>query len=124
MNDEVQIAKPSKLVRVFNIALLISNFLMAFGIIAIQFARETYAEISNQIPPPEGPLMDSVLLDLLLRKSIAILVALFLVVLIIKEKKMKTIRNRIYVNLVAFVALAGYASLLVYLIYSPVLSAN
>jgi hypothetical protein len=62
---------------------------MAFGVIAFKFARATYAEICNQIFSPEVPLMDSAILDLSLRKSVAILVVVVLVALVIKEKKLR-----------------------------------
>jgi ABC-type nickel/cobalt efflux system permease component RcnA len=97
---------------------------MAFGVIVIKFARETYVEISNQLFSLEAPLMDSVMLDLLLRKSMAILVIIFLVALVYKEKKIKSVKHRFFINLAAFAVITCYASLLIYLIYSPVLSAT
>lgn len=124
MNDTIKVAKTLKLMRVLNIIMLIFNFLIAFGVIAIKFARETYVEISNQLFSPEAPLMDSTILDLLLRKSMAIIVIIFIVALVLKEKKMKSVKHRFYVNLAAFGAITGYASMLIYLIYSPVLSAT
>jgi len=87
-----------KIIRVINIAMLIINFLTTFGIIAIKFARQTYVEISNQHFSPDGPLMDSMVLDLLLRKSVAVFMVLILVALIIKEIKVKSIRNRLYIK--------------------------
>lgn len=113
-----------KKIRVLNIVMLIFNFLMALGVISIKFARATYVEISNQIFSPEGPLMDSAILDLLLRKSMAILVIVILLVLVIKEKKIKPVKHRLYINMAAFGAIAGYASLLIYLIYLPIFRAS
>lgn len=124
MNDELEATKSPKIIRVLNIVMLIFNFLMAFGVIAIKFARATYVEISNQIFSPEGPLMDSAILDLLLRKSMAVLVIVILVVLVIKEKKIKLVKHRLYINMAAFAAIAGYASLLIYLIYLPIFRAS
>ncbi len=124
MDDELKVNKTSKVARIFNAIMLVVNFLMAFGVIALKFARETYVSISNQIFSPDGPLMDSVILDILLRKSAAVLVIVFLAALVIKEKKVEPVQTRLYINIAAFAAIAGYASLLIYLIYSPVTTAT
>jgi cell division protein FtsW (lipid II flippase) len=85
------------------------NFLMVVGVIAIKSTRAANAEISNQKLSPEVPLMDLAMLDLLLRKSMAILVVVVLLALVIMEKKIKLVKNRLYLILAAFVAIAGYA---------------
>jgi len=120
MDDELKVNNTSKIARIFNVIMLIFNFLMALGVTAIKFASESYVSISNQLFPPDGPLMDSVILDILLRKSAVVLIVVFLAVLVFKEIKVKPIRTRLYINIAAFAAIAGYASLLIYLIYSPV----
>jgi cell division protein FtsW (lipid II flippase) len=89
--------------------MLVFNFLMVFGVIAIKSTRVANAEISNQKLSPEVPLMDLAMLDLLLRKSMAILVVVVLLALVIMEKKIKLVKNRLYLILAAFVAIAGYA---------------
>jgi hypothetical protein len=124
MNDRLEVARTLRIVRVSNIIIFIFNFLIAFGLIAIKLARATYLEISNELFSPEAPLMDSIVLDLLLRKSVAILVIVFLFTLVIKEKKIKSVRHRLCANLIVFAFTAGYASLLIYLIYSPVFHAT
>ncbi len=124
MDDELKVNKTSKVARIFNAIMLVVNFLMAFGVIALKFARETYVSISNQIFSPDGPLMDSVILDILLRRSATVLVIFFLAALVIKEKKVEPVQTRLYINIAAFAAIAGYASLLIYLIYSPVTTAT
>jgi cell division protein FtsW (lipid II flippase) len=85
------------------------NFLMVVGVIAIKSTRVANAEISNQKLSPEVPLMDLAMLDLLLRKSMAILVVVVLLALVIMEKKIKLVKNRLYLILAAFVAIAEYA---------------
>lgn len=83
--------------------------MMVVGVIAIKSTRAANAEISNQKLSPEVPLMDLAMLDLLLRKSMAILVVVVLLALVIMEKKIKLVKNRLYLILAAFVAIAGYA---------------
>lgn len=125
MNEKPNSAKekPTKIARIINIMLLAFNIVAAMGVIALKFSRATYVEISNQIFSPGTPLMDSTLLDLLLRKSCSVYIVIFVIVLVLKEKRIKTIYRRIRMNIAALACIMIYTSLLLYLIYGPVIRA-
>jgi hypothetical protein len=115
--------KPTKVARMINIILLIFNLVAAMGVISLKFSRATYVEISNQIFSPETPLMDSTLLDLLLRKSCAIFIVIFVIVVLLKEKRIKAVYKRIRVNMAALACIMIYTFLLLNLVYGPVIRA-
>lgn len=106
-----------------NIILLVFNLVAAMGVISLKFSRATYVEISNQIFPPKTPLMDSTLLDLLLSKGCAVFIVLFMIVVVLKETRIKNIYKRIRVNIAALACIMIYTFLLLYLVYGPVISA-
>ncbi|MGD9006544.1 MAG: hypothetical protein PVG41_01420 [Desulfobacteraceae bacterium] len=113
--------KPTKIAQIINIILLIFNLVAAMGVISLKFSRATYIEISNQIFSPGTPLMDSILLDLLLRKSCAVFIVIFAVIVVLKEKRIKTMYNRIRMNIAALACIMMYTFLLLYLVYKPVI---
>lgn len=92
-------------------------------VIALKFSRNTYQEISNEIFSPDKALMDSGMLDFLLRKEFAIIVVLFLGLIVLKEIRISSIRKRLKINLAALIGLLAYAAMLLYMIYSPVITA-
>lgn len=118
------IENPNKVTQIFNVLLIIVNFFIAFAIIVLKFSRTTYQEISNEIFSPDKPLMNSGVLDFLLRKEISIVVVLFLGLIVFKEFKISSIRKCLQMNLIAFFGLLAYVAMLLYLIYSPVISAT
>jgi hypothetical protein len=115
--------KPTKVARIINIILLVFNFVAAMGVISLKFSRATYLEMSDQIFSPGTPLMDSTLLDLLLRKSCAVFIVIFVIVVLLKEKRIKAIYKRIRVNIAALACIMLYTFLLLYLVYGPVIRA-
>jgi hypothetical protein len=68
--------KPTRVARIINIILLVFNLVAALGVISLKLSRGTYVEINNQIFPPGTPLMDSTVLDLLLRKSCVVFIVI------------------------------------------------
>ena len=123
MADNIAIGSREKVTYILNILLIIVNFIVAFVVIALKFSRNTYQEISNEIFSPDKALMDSGMLDFLLRKEIAIIVVLFLGLIVLKEIRISSIRKRLKINLAALIGLLAYAAMLLYMIYSPVITA-
>ncbi len=122
MNDDLAIEKQSKAAIILNVILLVFNFVLALGVIALKFSRETYVEISNQIYSPDKPLMDSTMLDFMLQKGMSIVIFIILAWIVGKEIRIKSIHRRLRLNLAVFVGLSAYATLLLYLIYVPVIN--
>lgn len=120
MNKNLSVGTSSKAVRFLNMALLIVSTITAIGVIAINSSRDYFVQISNQIFSPEKPLMDSYVLDLLLRKGTSIIILIFTGWIILKEKKIESVRRRLGFNIVAFAGLAVYAVLIIYFIYAPI----
>ena len=123
MADNIAIGSREKVTYILNILLIIVNFIVAFMVIALKFSRNTYQEISNEIFSPDKALMDSGMLDFLLRKEFAIIVVLFLGLIVLKEIRISSIRKRLKINLAALIGLLAYAAMLLYMIYSPVITA-
>jgi hypothetical protein len=123
MADNIVIGNREKITYILNILLIIVNFLVASVIIALKFSRNTYQEISNEIFSSDRALMDSGMLDFLLRKEIAIIVVLFLGLVVLKEIRVSSIRKRLNINLAVFVGFVAYATMLLYMIYYPVIAA-
>ena len=124
MTYDNTIDKPKKFAIITNSLLLVINFLLAIGIIVLNFSRDRYTEISKQIFTEDTSLMNSSLLDAILRKETSILIIVFLAFLVIKEKRIKHLKNRILYNIYAFICLMIYEALLLYLIYSPIIHAG
>ena len=120
MNKNLSVSNSSKAVRFLNMALLIVSTITAIGVIAINSSRDYFVQISNQIFSPEKPLMDSYVLDLLLRKGTSIIILIFTGWIILKEKKIESVRRRLGFNIVALAGLAVYAVLIIYFIYAPI----
>ncbi len=123
MADNIAIGSREKVTYILNILLIIVNFIVAFMVIALKFSRNTYQEISNEIFSPDKALMDSGMLDFLLRKEFAIIVVLFLGLIVLKEIRISSIQKRLKINLAALIGLLAYAAMLLYMIYSPVIRA-
>lgn len=123
MADNIAIGSREKVTYILNILLIIVNFIVAFMVIALKFSRNTYQEISNEIFSPDKALMDSGMLDFLLRKEFAIIVVLFLGLIVLKEIRISSIQKRLKINLAALIGLLAYAAMLLYMIYSPVITA-
>jgi hypothetical protein len=123
MADNIAIGSREKVTYILNILLIIVNFMVAFVVIALKFSRNTYQEISNEIFSPDKALMDSGMLDFLLKKEIAFIVVLFLGLIVLKEIRISSIRKRLKINLAALIGLLAYAAMLLYMIYSPVITA-
>lgn len=115
--------KPTKVGRIINIILLVFNSVAAMGVIGLKLSRATYEEISNQIFSPGTPLMDSALLDLLLRKTFAVFIVIFVFLVVLKERRIKAVYRRICINIAALIFIMIYASMLLCLIYGPVIRA-
>lgn len=124
MNHNLSIPSASKTVRVLNIVILAMSVLTAFGVIALNFSREFYSQISSQIFSPEKPLMNSVILDLLMRKGVSFVILILVILMIIKEKRIASVQRRLRINLLSFVGLAAYTVFILYLVYLPIFNAN
>lgn len=124
MNSNGAIEKPTKVVFIINIILVGINIILSFGTIALHFSRGIYAEISEQIFSMDKPLMDSAILDLLLRKELSIIIFAVLVWTVMKERKKNPIKRRMLQNAYALIGLTAYNTLLLYLIYKPILQAG
>ena len=124
MPNDNTIDKPTTFAIITNTILIVINFLLAIGIIVLNFSRDGYTEISKQIFSEDTSLMDSPLLDALLRKETSILIFGILVWLVIKEKKIKPLKRRIIQNMYALIGLVVFAALLFYLLYAPIIHAG
>lgn len=123
MHSGEQTQKPKKLPKIGNIILVAFNLIFIFGIISINFSRDEYFEVSNQVFPPDSPLMNSSILDLLVQNGISVVFAILLIGIVIKEIKIKPIGKRIRINSIILACLCAYSIILLYMLYSPVLSA-
>ena len=124
MKKENTSKRTTKLAVVINIILIVINFLLAFGIIVLNFSRGVYTEITKEIFMVDKPLMNSALLDFLLRKEFSIFIIVLLVWIAIKERRRNPIKRRIILNLYPLIGLTAYNALLLYIIYMPIIHAN
>jgi len=106
---------------ILNALTLLFSFIMVVGILLFQWSRETYSSISQQVFGADGPLMNSVWLDVNLRRSMMVLFMLLAAWIIVKEIRIPSIYKRLRWNCAVSIGLAAYSILLIYLIYAPVI---
>jgi hypothetical protein len=115
-----QTEKPKKLPKIGNIILVAFNLFFIFGIISINFSRDEYIEKSNQVFPPNSPLMNSSILDILVQKGFSIVFVILLAWIVIKEIVIRPLSRRIRLNFIILACLCVYSIFLLYMLYSPV----
>jgi hypothetical protein len=122
MHNDEQIEKPKKLPKIGNIILFIFNLIFIFGIISINFSRDAYVEISDQVFSPNSPLMNSDILDLLVQKGASVIFVMLLAWTALKEIRIKPLGKRIRLNSIILFCLCAYSIFLLYMLYSPVVN--
>lgn len=121
--EKMQIKKsaPKRLISIANGLLLLMIFFLSCGLTALLFSRETFNEISASIYSGAEPLMNSTILDVLLHKEYVIAIFILFILILLKEFKVKSLLRRFQINLVVFLTASIYSSLLIYLLYRPML---
>ena len=120
MHYDEKTEKPKKLPKIGNRILVAFNLFFIFGIISINFSRDEYIEISNQVFPPNSPPMNSSILDIFVQKGFSIVFVILLAWIIIKEIKIRPLSRRIRLNFNILACLCVYSIFLLYMLYSPV----
>ena len=108
------------LLRIGNYLLLLAHIVSGFALVSIILSRNTFEAISSQVFPQSDLLMDSMFLNLFIRKEVAIIVALLIVATIVKEFFIPNFRNKFVLNIVIFGLATIFNVSVVYLLYSPV----
>lgn len=119
MDDATIMQDRNKFARFVNFILIIMAFIENAGLIALNFSRPSYVEISNDIFSADAPLMNSVLLDMVLRPVMSIVPIGLMVWLVIKEAKIKSLYRRLFINAVVFAGMMIYLLMILFLLYSP-----
>lgn len=121
MNDATIMQVRNRFARFVNFILIIMAFIENAGLIALNFSRSIYTEISNDIFSAEAPLMNSILLDMILRPVMSIVPIGLMVLLGIKETKIKSLYRRLFINAAVFAGMMIYLFMILFLLYSPVI---
>ena len=118
MHYDEKTEKPKKLPKIGNIILVAFNLFFIFGIISINFSRDEYIEISNQVFPPNSPLMNSSILDILVQKGFSIVFAILLAWIVIKEIVIRPLIRRIRFNFIILACLCVYSIPIVHALFA------
>ena len=115
--------KPPKrhiFLRILNVFLMFLISFFSFIVSIVLFSRESLVEMSEEFFDAPG-LMKSTVLDYILHEEFVVFLILIVIGMVVKEFKVKTLLNRIYINLGLLSCVFVYFVLLFYLMNRPLL---
>jgi uncharacterized membrane protein (DUF2068 family) len=107
-----------KLKKIANILIMLATFWAAFGSGFILLSSSTF------LPSDVQPILESASFNFFTHNSFLILPIAIIAFMLIKEFKVKSLRNRIYLNLLLFALTMFHCVILVYVFYKPVFDAS
>ena len=111
----------NKLLKISNIIVLIIQLLTLVLLSLKMLTRSDIESLSAQIYSADGYLMNSLILDILIRKEAAIVVGITILFSIIKEIKMSSLKIRMLINSSLFLLSFSLLVLTTFLINAPTL---